>query len=274
MTNKVDISLEGVSVIVGMPAHRPIPVPTVISINNTVAVCLTSGIPIDIVIPAGSSVVMTARNQIAHAFLKTTASHLFWIDSDMQWSVESFLRVLAMATVNDTARAIYPRRQENIMFDMDGIGFTCVKRKVIQALADLAPMLFIGEAEPCKAIFRESFVETDRATAAGAELEYFAEDSTFFADVKQLGFTSWVDPKSYLGHVGEKVYRASLEERWEMKQTAEDERSQKQVEEARDGTADRMRAQSRKEADEAGIREVDEAGHARHQSRPQAGRFA
>jgi hypothetical protein len=269
-----DISLENVSVIVGMPAHRPIPVQTVISINNTVAYCLRAGIPIDLVIPAGSSVVMTARNQICHSFLKTTASHLFWIDSDMQWSVESFLRVLAMATIEDTARAIYPRRQENIMFDMDGIGFTCVQRKVIQALADRAPMLFIGEAEPCKAIFRESFVETDRATAAGADLEYFAEDSTFFADVKRLGFTSWVDPKSYIGHVGDKVYRASLEERWEMKQTPDDARSQHQVEEARDGTADRVRAQSREEADETGTREVEESDYARSQSRPQAGRFA
>jgi hypothetical protein len=269
-----DISLENVSVIVGMPAHRPIPVQTVISINNTVAYCLRAGIPIDLVIPAGSSVVMTARNQIAHAFLKTTSSHLFWVDSDMQWSVESFLRVLAMATVHDTARAIYPRRQENIMFDMDGIGFCCVQRHVMQKLSDEAPMHFIGEAEPCKAIFRESFVKTDRATAAGADVEYFAEDSTFFADCKRLGFTSWVDPKSYIGHVGDKVYRASLEERWEMKATPDDVRSQQNVQEARDGTADRVRTQSREETDKAGAREVEESDYSRRQSRPQAGRFA
>jgi hypothetical protein len=231
---KVNISLKCISVNIGMPAHRPIPVPTVISLNNTVAACFNLSIRTEIIIPSGSSVVMTARNQVCHAFLKGTASHLFWIDSDMQWSVDSFLRVLAMSTIHDTARALYPRRQENIMFDWDGIGFTCVQRKVIQALANEAPLHFIGEAEPCKAIFRESFVRTERAINAGADMEYFAEDSTFFADVKRLGFTSWIDPKSHIGHVGEKIFKASLDERWELKETPEDVSAQDRIDGARD----------------------------------------
>src|SRR5262245_8951720 len=112
----VNIDFKNVNVIVGMPAHRHVVVPTVISLCNTVAACRVAGIPLDIILTEGSSVVMTARNQIAHAFLqKPKATHLFWIDSDIQWNVESFLRVLAMSLYFDTARAIYPRRQERVV---------------------------------------------------------------------------------------------------------------------------------------------------------------
>src|SRR5262245_7156585 len=94
---KVDIDFKNVSVIVGMPAHRHVVVPTVISLLNTTKACHVAGIPLDIICTEGSSVVMTARNQIAHAFLeKPKATHLFWIDSDIQWNVEQFMRVLAM----------------------------------------------------------------------------------------------------------------------------------------------------------------------------------
>jgi hypothetical protein len=226
-----------VSVVIGMPAHRTIVVPTVISLGNTMQACHTLGIPLELVIPSGSSVVMTARNQVVHTFLKTTATHLFWIDSDMAWSVEQFLRVLAMATKFDTARAVYPRRQEKIMFDREGLGFCCVKRRVIERLAVNAPSIYFGENEPCQAVFRESFVKSEIAKLANVDYEYYAEDSTFFVDVEGHGFTSWIDPKSNVGHVGEKTYRGNLEDLWEV---------------ADDGVADRLRAQSHQASDEAG----------------------
>jgi hypothetical protein len=94
-------------------------------------------------------------------------------------------------------------------------------------------MHFFGEAEPCKAIFRESFVKTDRAVQSGADLEYFAEDSTFFADAKGAGFTSWVDPQSYIGHVGEKVFKTRLDDRWEIAETPEDVAAEGKILEAR-----------------------------------------
>jgi hypothetical protein len=237
MNKEIEVDLKNVRVVVGMPAHRTVVVPTVISLCQTVSQCRVLGCPLEVILTEGSSVVMTARNQIAHAFLKTVGTHLFWIDSDIQWGLEQFYRVLAMSTVFDTARAVYPRRQERVVFDREGIGFCCVKRKVIETLAAQAPTIWYGEVEPCAAIFRESFVPSETATRGGAEFEYYSEDSTFFVDVEKAGFTSWIDPKSNLGHVGAKTYRASVDDLWEV---------------ATDGTADRMREEPRQESEQAG----------------------
>ena len=208
----MEVSLEGVSVFVAMPAHRAIPVPTVLSITGTVGMCIGSGIPIRIAIPAGGSVISAARNRAAHLFLKTDCSHCFWIDSDIQWRPESFLRILAMATQRAIARAVYPKRREPITFDADGLGFTCMQRQVLEAVAKDAPMIFYGEDEPCKELFREGIVETERAKKAGAEKEFVAEDAEFIGRAAKLGFQPWIDSSIELGHVGEKIYYGTLKD--------------------------------------------------------------
>src|SRR5262245_33351243 len=247
----VPIDFKSVNVIVGMPVHRHVPVQTLRSLLNTSKACHTAGIPLDMILTEGSSVVMTARNQIAHVFLqKPKATHLFWIDSDIEWNVEQFLRVLAMSLHFDTARAIYPRRQERVVFDREGIGFCCCQRKVIQAMADAAFTIHYGETEPCAAIFRENFIKSETASRAGADYEYYSEDSTFFYDAEKMGFTSWIDPKSNLGHVGAKTYRAKLTDLWEVRQ---------------DGATDWMRKEPRQEGEQAREGGVDEASDLGHQ---------
>ena len=212
MIQAEEISLEGVSVFIAMPAHRAIPVPTVLSIAETVAMCIGSGIPIELSIPSGGSVITAARNRAAHLFLKSGFTHCFWIDSDIQWDAESFIRILARATKREISRAVYPKRRDPIAFDADGLGFTCMQRKVIEGVAENAPLIFYGEDEPCREIFREGLAKTEAATDAGAAYEFVAEDAAFMGEAAKLGYAPWIDPTVTLGHVGEKTYRGKLED--------------------------------------------------------------
>lgn len=204
------VSFEGVSVFVAMPAHRPLPVPTVLSLLATVMACIAKRIRINVAIPHNASVVTSARNHAAHLFLRSDYKFIFWIDSDMEWTPEAFFKVLAMAIVRDIARAGYPAKQEPLIFDFDGLGFCCVSRRVMEAMAGKVPTVFYGDHAPCKEIFIEAKRKSERATEAGADYEFLAEDTHFFMLARSLGFETWIDPEITLGHVGEKVYRGSV----------------------------------------------------------------
>jgi hypothetical protein len=179
---------------------------------STVAACTGNKIPLKVVIPVAQSVVTAARNRCAQAFLDSDATHLFFIDSDMDWKVESFLRILSQAQDKPLVRGAYPKRREPLVFDADGIGFCCVQRKVMEALAKRAPLVWYGEQAPCRAIFDERLAPTERAIAAGAEYEFISEDTGFFAKAAHLGYMTWLDPTIELGHVGEMIYRGALKD--------------------------------------------------------------
>jgi hypothetical protein len=204
------VNFEGVSVTIAMPVHRELPAHTVMALCATVAACTRVGIPCRVVSPLGGSVVTIARNRCADIFLKTNDTHIFWIDSDMDWEPDNFFKVLAMATIKHVARASYPKRQDKLIFEADGLGFCCVQREVMAALAEKAPLVWFGENIPCKQIFDERIAKTQKAIDEGAEYEFVAEDTGFFAKVASLGYDCWLDPTIDIGHVGQKVYRGSM----------------------------------------------------------------
>lgn len=204
------VNFDGVSVFIGMPAYKPPPVPTVVSLLATQAACHFNGIRVNVAMPHGASVVTSARNHTAHLFLKSDYQYLFWIDSDMVWRPYDFLKTLAAAMMHGVARVPYPARQEPLIFDFDGLGFTCVSREVMEALAATKPTIFYGDHAPCKEIVSEGRRMSEVAKDAGADLEFLAEDTGFFHDIRELGFKTYLDPDIELGHIGEKIYRGSL----------------------------------------------------------------
>lgn len=201
-----------VSVFIGMPAHRPIPVPTVLSLLGTVGSCMKMGLPITVAISHGMSSISAARNHCAALFLQSDFKYLFWIDSDMEWRTEDFLKVLKQATAKDVARAAYRMRKDEVIFDLDGLGFCCVSRKVMEALDAQEELIWYGGDMPtkCKEIFCEAKRKSAAAEENGAVFEFMAEDAMFFLKVRSLGFETWIDPEIVLGHVGEAVYRGAL----------------------------------------------------------------
>ncbi len=211
----------GISVLIAIPVNRDFPWQTVQSITETVDLLNARHISYRIQMLTGVSIVDKARSQLAHVFLKGPEKRLFWIDSDMSWKAESFLRVLSMSVAMDVVGATYPaKRGPNTEFLMDldtskpirtnehgcipikgmGLGFTCCRREVIEYLAKQAPTVIDDNGESVPMIFRSEIKDG----------VFRGEDIVFFDDCRKAGAGVWCDPSIELGHVGGHEYRGAL----------------------------------------------------------------
>lgn len=209
------------SVMIGMPVgNGSVPWPTAVSLMSTTKVCVSQKIPLRVEGPVGCSVVTWARNVIVANFLKSDATHLFWIDSDIAWAPNDFLRLLGAACgPYDIIGATYALKTEppqviinhpdpnavevnghgNVRVRSLALGFTVVKREVIEKLADGVPQIII-QGIACPDVFRLG--RRDDGNAVG-------EDIAFFDDAAALGgYKAWLDPSVKLDHIGMKAYRS------------------------------------------------------------------
>lgn len=215
------ISLGNVSVAIGMPVGKPIPPQTVTSIFATAYTLGQMGIRCDLLMQI-CGVIQVARDTVLDQFLQGTADKLFWIDSDMVWTPQEFLRLLAFSTKFDVVTAAYRTKIEGPAtyvvnttgmtpvvnqyglrsINGLGLGFAIVDRKAIAHLASKAPRVLEGaERREMAEVFRiDKTPEGCRRT----------EDMAFFADLRDAGFTVWCDPSIELGHIGEKEWRGRL----------------------------------------------------------------
>jgi hypothetical protein len=218
------LSLAGLSVFIGIPTSRDFPPETVASLISTARLLIERGIPFDMEIIAGGSIIEAARTRVAHRFLMSDKNRLFWIDSDITWDAEDFVKILALSSELECVGCVYPVKQEptkfflNLDTDTDlasndfqcfelnglsGLGFACVQRKVMEQLAEKAPKLLFGDnPEPMPHIFR---CDTSGKAFRG-------EDMAFFDDVRDLGYKVNLFPHVKLGHVGPKTYKADFME--------------------------------------------------------------
>lgn len=225
------ISLGTTSVAIGMPVGKPIPPQTVSAIFATAYQMGQMGIHCDLLMQI-CGVVTIARDSVLDEFLKCGADKLFWIDSDMAWTPEAFLRMLALSTKYDVVAAAYPSRShdgntflvntdgmnehtinEYGLVDVNGLGlgFCIVDRKPLEMLAAKAPRVIDGySTREMAEVFR-----IDR-NAKGFRR---TEDIAFFDDLREAGITVWCDPSIELGHVGEKEWRGRFADALATKET-------------------------------------------------------
>ena len=111
MEQDIQIDLKGLSVMVGMPAGRDLPGLTVKSLMGTQSLCRDVGVPFQFGMVIGSAVVQWARDEVIDLFLQSNATRLFWIDSDMVWEPEQFMRLLALSQYRDVICAAYPAKK-------------------------------------------------------------------------------------------------------------------------------------------------------------------
>jgi hypothetical protein len=217
---KMEINVAGAFPMLGMPTHRDLPVETVRSLLQTQALLLTRGMPMALQTQSGGSIVHHARTHCAYNFLKSECTHLFFVDSDMEWDAEDFFRFVALGCVMECVCATYTRKKDEPEFFVDtqgkaltnneygcipvqgaGLGFTIIQRKVMEQIGAKQPVLkYAGIDEPIPRYFRCDEIDGE---ARG-------EDHAFFADVRELGYKVYLDPTVTLGHVGSKVYKASI----------------------------------------------------------------
>lgn len=213
------VDMSDVSVMVGMPAGRDLPIQTVKSLLGTFAACQERGIPCQFGAIANSAVIQWARDEVVDLFVKSDANVLFWIDSDMAWEPGQFIRMLIWARLYGVVCASYPAKIDTPTFyvlheegrlpnahgllEIDGIGlgFVAMRREVVEALVAKAPKVRdeISERD-IASVFRIDQVRGHRR----------GEDMAFFADVKEAGYQVFLDPTIDLGHVGQKIYTGSI----------------------------------------------------------------
>lgn len=219
MTESRSLSLNGVSVAIGFPAHRPIPPMTLMSMVKTIHKLTEMGIAMDLVMEISGSAI-TSRDGVLDSFLAGDKDKLFWIDSDMVWEADDFLRLLAISTEEEIVCAAYPAKADGepqffadiqpvqdghplglVEINGIGLGFAVMSRAAAEHISANAPRVLDQIAHRDMAsVFRFDVFNGNRRT----------EDMAFFADLRELGYHIWLDPMINLGHVGEKEYRGSV----------------------------------------------------------------
>ncbi len=213
------------SVAIGFPCGQSVPYQTALSLAKTIKTCTKRRIEVEMCAVSGASVVTLARSRVLDAFLQTTCSRLFWIDSDMQWEPDNFLRLLVLSTKYDVVCGTYAQKtdaqgicllhQDLLTFDVNshglvrfqgtGLGFTVLRREIAQHISDTKPKFY----DP---VYNRAIADVFRIDSVdrGHEVPDFrGEDIAFFTDLIGLGYEVWLDPTIVLGHVGAKVYQRS-----------------------------------------------------------------
>lgn len=220
---KVTAKPSEMSVAIGFPCGASLPWQTAISLMETTRACAKQGIPFNICLIAGSSIITEARSRVVDAFLKTEMSRLFWIDSDMQWNANDFVRFLVLSTEMDVVVGAYPLKREGsplvishpdlknfeinkygcIKINGIGMGFSLMKREVVERVAATKPLVYDAvRKDSMRDVFR-----LDTVPGPDGRVDKRGEDVAFWSDVRALGYDIWLDPSVKLGHVGNYVYQ-------------------------------------------------------------------
>lgn len=213
-----DVDPRSLSVGVGFPCGPSVPYQTTLSLAATAKYCTALGIPFQVHAIAGSSQVTTARNAVLTKFLAGTASRLFWVDSDIAWAPEDFLRLVQLTEHVDIVAGAYPLKRDDVALVINGaqhpltthelglvrvdglgLGFTCVRREALEALVATKQR-------------KVNKIAGEELVLAFRETDDAGEDVNFFADMRALGYDVWLDPTVKLGHVGVKLYECDVAE--------------------------------------------------------------
>jgi len=223
-----EISLDNLSVTIGMPTSRDLNPLVVKSLLASQQRCFQMGIPFNLALMHGNAIIQWARDGVIDLFLESGGNRLFWIDSDIIWTPDDFITMLALSQVKDVVCASYPAKKEPATFYVNwdqekelvqdeyglveiigaGLGFTVMSRDVVNKLVDNAPKIRDEiTGRDIAEIFKVGTVDGKR----------LGEDMYFFRLLKELGYTVNLYPHINLGHTGTKTYTGVLLDALEVK---------------------------------------------------------
>lgn len=216
------IVLQGRKVYVALPAYDgKLSVKMAIAMALFTEQAIKCGVIVRFGYVSGCSIVSRARNLLVAEFLKTDATDLLFIDSDINFEPNDALRLLAWASDRDIVAGIPRLKAKEMMFTVtldknpdesiiaDELGllkakrvptaFMMVKRRVFEKLYDEHP-----EWRHYDKIQKNTIASIfDFQTING---ECLGEDTLFCDRAREHGFGVWVDPNIKLGHVGSYEY--------------------------------------------------------------------
>lgn len=175
------------------------------------------GLQHDWLIGTNESLVTRARNEMTATFLKTNHTHMFWLDADIEFTPEDVADVWNMDA--DIGVGVYAMKKRDAQWfaawkagalvkDLDqwqgpvevdyaGTGFMCIKREVIETLAEGAES-YEGPDGRVPALYMTP-IHND-----GFE----SEDYHFCRVARDAGFSIMMNPDVRLGHIGQYSYGA------------------------------------------------------------------
>jgi hypothetical protein len=161
-----------------------------------------------------------ARNALVNEFLKTDATDMLFIDSDVVIQPDDVLRLLAQHTGRDVTTGIYPRRAKDKRFFLDmhfdeagnfvfdgslmqvkriGTGFMMISREIIERMIAAHPEWQYENKE-------------GNGTVAGVfdfsikDGKFIGEDYLFCDRVAEIGGKVWLDVEICLPHIGTEAF--------------------------------------------------------------------
>ena len=212
-------------------------------------VLLAHGIPFRITTLRNESLIPRARNVLTAMFLEdTSATHLMFIDADIEFDAESVIRMLAMD--KDIIAGAYPKKTINwtsireaavagkedlaaygadyainlklndgnrVKTHMGAVealdastGFFLVKRKVVEDMVQHYPELFYNSDSALDPKYNPFCYALWDTMIDPVDKRYLSEDYTFCRRWQLMGGEIWIDPNSKLNHVGSYTFQSNL----------------------------------------------------------------
>lgn len=217
------------SIAIGVPVYGLVTLGFYTSMLSTALMMRERGVPMHTIHASGDSLVQRARNNIVAEFMATDASHLMFIDTDIEWNPDDILRLVGHG--KDMVCGAYPKKQFPPVFALQPLldeqgrsqrdpdtgavrircaatGFLMIRRAVIERMMAAYPELRYrayasdGITEAARGYTYSLF---DTITEPDA---FYSEDYGFCVRWERIGGEVWVDPAIQLKHHGPHAYEA------------------------------------------------------------------
>jgi len=214
------ISVDGVTVCIVIPCYSgSVPVEFCLALSKLVTELPRYGVTYSILVEVGNSLPETARDSLLTKFLETEEEYLFWLDDDIVFDTEDFLRVLALTVEKksvaglycvkqDTPRFIIKPIQDEVTFTSEGLilskgtgmGFSCQHRSLIEEIVVGKRTYQDQNGKPVLDVFDTKEID---GVLRG-------EDIGFFFELFDKGHVTYIYTDVNLRHVGRKAYKHNL----------------------------------------------------------------
>jgi hypothetical protein len=202
-----------VSVLFATPAYMGnIGIGYFASMTRSRDILLKAGIESAVSFVEGDALIGRARNQLMERFINSEFTHLFYVDSDLEWDPSAPLRMIEAD--KSCVCGLYPYKQDcesyAVSFETDvngsaqmvnGLlpikqgpaGFMLLKRKMIQRMMDKFPSL--------KYEGGYNFFQTEVKDGI-----YWGEDTAFMERWRSISGSIWAMPNIDFKHAGNKKW--------------------------------------------------------------------
>lgn len=188
------------------------------SLTATIGDLARAGLEVDWLLHQGDCHVDDARNACVAKFLESGAKKLLFIDDDVGWYPEEFLKFIKHD--RDVVAALYPQKKDDVTYpvrllpppfqaEADGLlqveavptGFLMLSRAAVEKMASLSQEI-IHDNKSMPLIFERGVLDGRR----------WSGDFWFSRKWTEAGGTIWIDPEISLSHQGSKTWEGCFGE--------------------------------------------------------------